>query len=210
MLTVTNVNKYTSQELEQHIRVLQAELDSRKSATHEDVYTRAGVSEGNEEMFDDVVYAICEENLTITEVSTPDRAGYITGNAKNWVRNLGGLRAFREMHNARGWEHTYPTIEIQTQTTSVPESICKAYLESRAKAGNGFTTKMTMVEVGTYKGNPFGIVQKPNGARWVIGDVTKLGRVVAVSMTRKPYKNVDKETKGQRMVCEIPVFDPQG
>jgi len=210
VLTVTNVKTNTDTQKLEHIptRMLKAELERRDNGrTYADVYERCGVSDEHKDLFDEVVYAICTEGKTITEVSTPTRAGFIHGNAKNWVRNAGNLRGFRELCGS----HT-PTdsTTFEAQPMSVPENVCRTYLESRRKAGNGFTTTMTMVETGTYKGNPFGIVQNTNSKRWVIGQVTKLDKVVAIPMTRGAYKNVDKETKGQRMVCEIPVFDPQG
>ena len=185
---------------------LKAELDSRKSATYDDVYERAGVSEGNETMFDDVVYAICEEDLSITEVSTPDRAGYITGNAKNWVRNLGGIRAFKEMHSARGWAHTVPE---EREITAL--DVCREYLQSRKDAGTGFTTRMFLEQIGTYEGKPFGVVVKDDnvGTRYVIGALRK-DEPQAFKQTTRVYKNVDKATKGQRMKVDYLVFDPVG
>tara|TARA_R110002167_G_C12479339_1_gene634427 strand:+ start:200 stop:832 length:633 start_codon:yes stop_codon:yes gene_type:complete len=205
----------TTPELEEHIRVLQAELASRKSATHTSVYDRAGVRDEHRDLFDDVVYAICEDNMSITEVSTPSRAGFIHGNAKNWVRNLGNLSAFKATcgnHTNRvltKWASDEPSL-IEVSNVDIPEHICKLYLQSRKDGGSGFTTKLTMVEVGTYEGNPFGIVQKPNGARWAIGNITNADKVVAVPMQRGLYKSVDKATKGQRQTCDILVFDPLG
>ena len=207
---MTNVRQYTTSELEEHIRVLQAELDSRrKSATPTDVYVRAGCLEDKHRDQLDAFFDGVIRDVSITAMSTRGNPEFISGNVKNYCRKLGNLAGVREILGLTSTD--YPTIEIPTANTSVPEAICKAYLRSRRDGGTGFTTKMTMVETGTYKGNPFGIVQKPNGARWVIGQVVaKLDKVVAVPMTRGTYRNVDKETKGQRMVCNIPVFDPQG
>ena len=212
--SVRNVKQHNNtQGLESYTTTqLKAELESRKSATHVDgdVYERAGVSEGNEQMFDDVVYAICEEDLSITEVSTPGRAGYITGNAKNWVRNLGGISAFKEMHSARGWEHTWPSIEIPmpVQNMEIPTFVSD-YFTERGKTTSAFRTQVFLVETGSHDGKPFGVVVKPNGTRYVVGKL-KQDKVQAFKDTTPVYKSVDKATKGQRMKVEILVFDPVG
>ena len=205
---MTNVKQHTTSELEEHIRVLQAELDSRKSATPTDVYVRAGCLEDKHRDQLDAFFDGVIRHVSITAMSTRGNPEFVSGNVKNYCRKLGNLAGVREILGLTSTD--YPTIEIPVANTSVPESICKAYLRSRRDGGTGFTTKLTMVETGTYKGNPFGIVEKPNGSRWVIGQVTKLDRVVAVPMARGAYKSVEKATKGQRMVCDIPVFDPQG
>jgi hypothetical protein len=144
-------------------------------------------------------------------VSTPGREGYIVGTAKNWVANAGGLRKFKALfgQGVTPFVATEPSGH-KSYAVNVPEEICKAYLQSRKEADKGFTTKLTMVETGSYKGKPFGIVQKPSGARWAIGVLTKEKRTVAVPMGRLLYRTIDKATKGQRMTCEVPVFDPQG
>jgi hypothetical protein len=211
--SVRNVNEqHTTQELVEHIRVLQAEVASRKSASQEDVYAVCHVADESREMFDDVVYALCTDGMSVTEVSTPTRAGFVTGSAKNWVAKAGGLRKFKELFSAPSL--TAPQYhfrhEMPVRNTSVPEDICKAYLQARKDGGTGFSTTLTLVEAGTYEGNPFGIVQKPSGARWAIGDLTGNDKVQAYPMTRGAYRKVEKATKGQRSLCEIVVFDPLG
>ena len=187
--------------------MLEAELESRKSATHTSVYERAGVSEGNEHLFDDVCYAICTEGLSITEVSTPERAGYITGNAKNWVRNLGGLSAFKDMF-VYDMAST-PLGVAEREVTAL--DVCRDYLQSRKDAGTGFTTRMFLEQIGTYEGKPFGVVVKDDnvGTRYVIGALRK-DEPQAFKHTTRVYKNVDKATKGQRMKVDYLVFDPVG
>ena len=186
---------------------LKAELDSRKSATHTSVYERAGVSEGNEQMFDDVCYAICTEGLSITEVSTPERAGYITGNAKNWVRNLGGLSAFKDMFV---YDMASTPLGVAERDKTALD-VCREYLQSRKDANKGFTTRMFLEQIGTYKGKPFGIVVKDDnkGTRYAIGALRK-DAPQAFKHSSPFYKQVDKATKGQRMKVDYLVFDPVG
>jgi hypothetical protein len=208
--TVRNVKEHTTtQGLGSYTDTqLRAELDSRKTATPSaDVYTRAGVRDEHRELFDDVVYALCVDGASITEVSTPSREGFIHGNAKNWVRNLGNLRAFKALHVTPAMTNV---THVSASTTAVPEEICKVYLQSRKEDGSGFTTKLTLVEAGRYDGHPFGIVQKPSGARWAIGDLSGNDKVQAYPMARSAYRKVEKATKGQRQLCDIVVFDPLG
>jgi len=203
---VTNVKTNTDTQKLEHIptRMLKAELERRDNGrTYADVYERCGVSDEHRHLFDEVVYAICTEDMSITEVSTPDRAGFIHGNAKNWVRNAGNLRGFKELCGS----HTPTNIGDEPDALSV----CREYLQSRKDGGTGFTTRMFLEQIGTYKGKPFGVVVKEDnvGTRYVIGALRK-DDPQAFKQSSPFYKQVDKATKGQRMKVDYLVFDPVG
>ena len=207
--TARTVKHNTSSELRSLIRDAKAELDSRNTATPVDTcYTLCKVDEANYETFDNVVYAICTEGMSVTEVSTPERAGFIVGTAKNWVSNAGGLRKFKALFSVG--DSPSIAVAIPARNVTIPEEICRSYLQSRKDANKGFTTKLMLVETGTFESNPFGIVQKPNGARWAIGDLTGKGKPQSYPMARAIYRKVDKATKGHRSTCNILVFDPIG
>ena len=203
-----NVSEYTTSELEQHIRVLQAELDSRKSATQEEpatVYTRAGCLGDKQCKQLDAFLDGIRRDVSITKMSTKGNPEFISGNCKNWARKLGNLAGCREIVGRTSTN--YPTITISAQNTSVPEMVAR-YFEERRLGGTGFRTDLTLVQTGTYKGNPFGVVVKPNGRRYIVGAV-KSDKVQAFRDTHPHYRHVDKATKGHRARMDgLLVFDP--
>ena len=201
-MTVRNVKQqHNTQGLESYTNTqLEAELESRKSATHEDVYESLRVDDSNRDTFDKVQYAICVEKKAVRNVSDPDHEHYITGSAKNWVANAGGLRAFKELFTVG--THSAVSVDIPTMVSD--------YLHERGQTPSAFRTQMFLVETGTFDNIPFGVVVKPNGTRYVVGDLLGKGKVQSFKHTSRPYKNVDTATKGQRAKVEILVFDPVG
>ena len=202
-----NVKQHTTSELEEHIRVLQAELDSRKSATPvtTSVYERAGcLGETQREQLDMFLDGI-KRNVSITKMSTRGNPEFISGNVKNYARKLGNLAGCREIVGLTSTN--YPSITISAQNTSVPEMVAR-YFEERRLGGTGFRTEVTLVQTGTYEGNPFGIVVKPNGIRYAVGKL-KSDKVQAFKDSHPHYKHVDKATKGHRARMDgLLVFDP--
>jgi hypothetical protein len=204
---VKNVKQHTTSELEEHIRVCQAELDSRKSATPvtTSVYERAGcLGETQREQLDMFLDGI-KRNVSITKMSTRGNPEFISGNVKNYARKLGNLAGCREIVGLTSTN--YPSITISAQNTSVPEMVAR-YFEERRLGGTGFRTEVTLVQTGTYEGNPFGIVVKPNGIRYAVGKL-KSDKVQAFKDSHPHYKHVDKATKGHRARMDgLLVFDP--
>ena len=202
-----NVKQHTTSELEEHIRVCQAELDSRKSATPvtTSVYERAGcLGETQREQLDMFLDGI-KRNVSITKMSTRGNPEFISGNVKNYARKLGNLAGCREIVGLTSTN--YPSITISAQNTSVPEMVAR-YFEERRLGGTGFRTEVTLVQTGTYEGNPFGIVVKPNGIRYAVGKL-KSDKVQAFKDSHPHYKHVDKATKGHRARMDgLLVFDP--
>ena len=202
-----NVKQHTTSELEEHIRVLQAELDSRKSATPvtTSVYERAGcLGDTQREQLDMFLDGI-KRNVSITKMSTRGNPEFISGNVKNYARKLGNLAGCREIVGLTSTN--YPSITISAQNTSVPEMVAR-YFEERRLGGTGFRTEVTLVQTGTYEGNPFGIVVKPNGIRYAVGKL-KSDKVQAFKDSHPHYKHVDKATKGHRARMDgLLVFDP--
>jgi hypothetical protein len=196
---------------QQHIAHLEAELvvfkrkqEVEQSAGHvDDVYTRLRVDDVNRDAFDEVQHAICVEGNAVRNVSDPSHEHYVTGNAKNWVANAGGIRAFKDMFavSTRASANVY-TIDIPTMVSD--------YLHERGQTASAFRTQMFLVETGSHDGTPFGVVVKPNGTRYVVGDLLGKGKVQSFKHTSRPYKDVDTATKGHRAKVEILVFDPVG
>lgn len=201
-MTVRNVKQHTTQELEEHIRVLQAELDSRKSAT-QTVYERAGCLEDTHCEQLDMFFDGVKRGVSITKMSTRGNPEFISGNVKNYARKLGNLSGVREILGMS--RATVPT----PTSVDVPEMVGK-YLRERGETTSAFRTQLFLVETGSYKGNPFGIIVKPNGMRYAVGNLVGKG-VQAFKQTSRPYKNVDKATKGQRAKFgnSVVVYDPE-
>ena len=201
----------TNDDLQSRIRDCKAELDRR--ARDGDIYTHLRIGDENHQTFNDVYVAIVTNGCAVRNVSNPDHPDYVSGNAKNWVANAGGLAKFKATTRAwfeQGVIPTSATISTDVVTTDVPEMVSK-YLRERKDAGNGFTTELILVETGSHEGNPFGIFVKPNGIRYVVGDLLeKDNNVRAFRDTTSVYRNVEKATKGQRAKCDIVVFDPVG
>ena len=205
-MTVRNVEQqHNTQGLESYTNTqLEAELESRKSATgHTDVYEMLRVDESNRDTFAEVQYAICVEGKAVRNVSDKHHEHHITGSAKNWVANAGGIRAFKELFavSTRASANVY-TVDIPTMVSD--------YLYERGQTASAFRTQMFLVETGTHDNIPFGVVVKPNGTRYVVGDLLGKGKVQSFKHTSRPYKNVDTATKGHRAKVEILVFDPVG
>jgi len=204
---VTNVKKHTNTQGLEHVstRDLEAELESRKSATpHTDVYTRCGVRDEHRDLFDAVVYAICTEGESITEVSTPGRAGFIHGNAKNWVRDGGNLAGFKAMFSAGNGTIPLPTnigertsvktgrMRVKTVKANVPPYLRK-YLRECADAGKGFCSKVICEDIGKYQGVDFARI-RVGQKRYVVGKL-KTEKVQRFKETTYVYRNVDRESK---------------
>jgi len=193
---VINVNKHTNTQGLKHVstRVLEAELESRKSATQraQTVYERAGCLEETHCEQLDMFFDGISRDVSITAMSTRGNPEFISGNVKNYARKLGNLTGVREILGISPVTATVPT----PTSIDVPEMVTK-YLSERGQTSSAFRTQMFLVEVGTHKGNPFGIVVKPNGSRYAIGNLVGKG-VQAFKQTSRPYKNVDKATKGHR------------
>ena len=202
-----NVKQHTTQELENARSVIQAELDSRKSATPvtTSVYERAGcLGETQREQLDMFLDGI-KRGVSITKMSTRGNDEFISGNVKNYARKLGNLAGCREIVGLTSTN--YPSITISAQNTSVPEMVAR-YFEERRLGGTGFRTEVTLVQTGTYEGNPFGIVVKPNGIRYAVGKL-KSDKVQAFKDSHPHYKHVDKATKGHHARMDgLLVFDP--
>jgi hypothetical protein len=205
---------------QQHIAHLEAELvvlkrrqEVEQSAGHVDnVYIRLRVDDTNRGNFDKVQHAICVEGKAVRNVSDPKHEHFVTGNAKNWVANAGGIRAFKDMFIAGGndtsWTfaaHVTPNV----YTVDIPTMVSD-YLYERGETASAFRTQMFLVETGSHDGTPFGVVVKPNGTRYVVGDLLGKGKVQSFKHTSRPYKDVDTATKGHRAKVEILVFDPVG
>lgn len=184
--------------------VLKRRQEVEQSAGHvDDVYTRLRVDDKNTDAFDNVQYALCVEGKAVRNVSDPKHEHFVTGSAKNWVANAGGIRAFKDMFavSTRASANVY-TVDIPTMVSD--------YLYERGESPSAFRTQMFLVETGTHDNIPFGIVVKPNGTRYVVGDLLGKGKVQSFKHTSRPYKNVDTATKGHRAKVEILVFDPVG
>jgi hypothetical protein len=146
-----------------------------------------------------------KRNVSITKMSTRGNPEFISGNVKNYARKLGNLAGCREIVGLTSTN--YPSITISAQNTSVPEMVAR-YFEERRLGGTGFRTEVTLVQTGTYEGNPFGIVVKPNGIRYAVGKL-KSDKVQAFKDSHPHYKHVDKATKGHRARMDgLLVFDP--
>jgi len=192
---------HTTQELEAHIRVLQAELESRKSATHvtTDVYVRAGVSEGNEEKFDDMLYALVHENATVRGVSTPARDEFISGNCKNWVANLGGKASVLEEFGTGIAQKLVERAHHVNVQEGVPEMV-QTYVRERVDAGKGWTQDVWLEETGSYKGKGFGVI-RAGLKRYFVGKLMD-DKVRAYKEGWTAFTKVDKATKGHRFKCD--------
>ena len=196
-----------TQELE-HIptRMLKAELERRDNGrTYADVYERCGVRDEHRHLFDEVVYAICTEDMTITEVSTPERAGFIHGNAKNWVRNAGNLRGFRKLC---GSHEPTPVTSVPTETVKTPiPQMVKDYLRrcAEAKPFKGFCSDVFLEEVFTHKGVDYGHI-RAGTKHYFVGDRQGKGVPQRVKHTTRAYRNLDKATKGHRMKVDEVVY----
>lgn len=192
--------QYTTSELESHIRVLQAELDSRKSATSTPtgVYARAGVSEENTEKFDEMLYALVHKNATIRELSTPTRDGFISGNCKNWVANLGGKASvLAEFGTDR--PHHVSVGDWLERGDGIPQMV-KTYVRERVEAGKGWRSDVWLEETGTYKGKVFGVI-RAGMKRYFVGKLMD-DKVRAYKEGWTAYTKVDKATKGHRFKCD--------
>jgi len=183
---------------------LKAELESRKSATHGDVYERAGCSDDEHREQLDAFFEGVSRGVSITAMSTRGNPEFISGNVKNYSRKLGNLTGVREILGMS--EHVE---DIGDEPDAL--SVCREYLQSRKDGGTGFTTRMFLEQIGTYKGKPFGVVVKDDnvGTRYVIGALRK-DDPQAFKHTTAVYRNVEKATKGQRMKVDYLVFDPVG
>ena len=206
-------NTDTIKHLKAQIRDLQVRLDSReKSATQRDtVYDVCRVDESNYDLFVNVCEALHVEGKAVRNISDKHHVDHVTGNAKNWVANAGGKAKFLELTKAFVYdgEEFVPTVyNTNVLQASVPDMV-STYLRECDEANKGFTTTCYLEETGSFKGTPFGIIQTGN-KRYVVGKVVSPhDRVQRIKHTRWLYRDIDKQTKGQRAKCDIVVFEPR-
>ena len=175
------------------------------------------VDDSNHETFEYVCDAILD-GKAVRNISNPEHVDYVTGSAKNWVANAGGLATFKalvhqerhtaEYHNEyideRFGDNYVPTVEVAN--VDIPTMVSN-YFESRRDSPSAFVTNVFLTETGSYEAQPFGICQNSNGRRYVGGDFGK-GKVKAFREHTGFFRKVDKATKGQRMKDDYLVYEP--
>ena len=205
-------NTDTIKHLKAQIRDLQARLDSREqtATTRDTIYDVCRVDEANYDTFVNVCDAL-HGGKAVRNISNPRHTDHVTGNAKNWVANAGGKAKFLELTKAfvNDGEEFVPTLyNTNVLQASVPDMV-STYLRECDEANKGFTTTCYLEETGSFKGTPFGIIQTGN-KRYVVGKVVSPhDRVQRIKHTRWLYRDIDKQTKGQRAKCDIVVFEPR-
>ena len=179
---------------------------SSPTVTPDDMHGICRVDTVNHEAFEYVCDAILD-GKAVRNISNPEHDDYVTGSAKNWVSNAGGLNVFKAMIGK--YRHTvesenefldmeYPIVSTEIAVeTSVPTMVAD-YFESRRDTTSAFVTNVFLVETGSYDGKQFGICVNDNGRKYVVGDLTGKGKVKAFREHTGLFRKVDKATKGHR------------
>lgn len=172
------------------------------------------VDDSNHETFEYVCDAILD-GKAVRNISNPEHDDYVTGSAKNWVANAGGLASFKalvhqERHTAvyhdEYIEQKFGENIVEVVNVDIPTMVSN-YFESRRDSPSAFVTDVFLTETGSHDGQPFGICQNSNGRRYVVGDFGK-GKVKAFREHTGFYRKIDKATKGQRMKVDFLVYEP--
>ena len=167
---------------------------SSTTVSNEEIHDVCRVDDSNLEAFEYVCDALLD-GKAVRNVSNPEHVDYVTGSAKNWVANAGGLSAFKKL--ARGHrDGVTVTPQLQASSIDVP-SMCADYYERRRGSQTAFVTNVFLVETGTYKGHQFGKCINDNGRAYFVGDFGK--GVKAYKAPSPSYRRVDKATKGNRI-----------
>ena len=165
------------------------------------------VDDSNHETFEYVCDSILD-GKAVRNISNPEHDDYVTGSAKNWVANAGGLEKFKALVHEERHTAEYNDVYIDekfgdnyvpftTETVDVP-LMASNYFESRRGSSSAFVTNVFLIESGRFEEHQFGICVNGNGRRYVVGDFGK-GKVKAFREHTGMYRKIDKATKGNRM-----------
>jgi len=167
---------------------------SSTTVSNELIHDVCRVDDSNHQTFEYVCDALLE-GKAVRNVSNPEHVDYVTGSAKNWVANAGGLGAFKALvRTHRATATKLP--ELQASSVDVP-AMCADYYERRRGSRTAFVTNVFLVETGTYKGHQFGRCINDNGRAYFVGDFGD--GVKAYKAPSPSYRRVDKATKGNRI-----------
>ena len=165
---------------------------SSTTVSREAIHDVCRVDDSNHHTFEHVCDALLN-GKAVRNVSNPEHVDYVTGSAKNWVANAGGLRAFKDLVVEHRAGLTEP---LQSSSIDVP-AMCADYYERRRGSPTAFVTNVYLVETGTYNGHKFGRCINDNGRAYFVGDFGK--GVKAYKAPSPSYRRVDKATKGNRI-----------